>query len=230
MPHEQYPPQTGTTQPRTTQLGLYRPGPRRGPRPPRKTRPTRRLGLLLSVLAAVVAVIVLFGFGAAAETFGHKDTVAATSPGGKSKAAKPAKGSGTAARPPGLGNPVRDGKFEFVVSRVDCSKSTVGLPHLDHTATGKYCVVSLSVKNVADKPQLFLGSAQRAFDAAGTKFTDDEIAGLYVNHDTETFLQKINPGGKVVGKIVFDVPKATTLTTIELHDSFFSGGAKVTLR
>jgi hypothetical protein len=33
----------------------------------------------------------------------------------------------------------------------------------------------------------------------------------------------------VVGKIVFDVPKATALTTVELHDSFFSGGAKVTL-
>ena len=177
------------------------------------------------------ALIGLFLFGAAAESLGHKVTTAAT---GQSKGAGPAKGSGNAngavTKPPVLGDAVRDGKFEFVVSRADCSKSSVGIEPLNRTAAGKYCVVSLSVKNIAGKPQLFLGGAQKAFDAAGTSFTADEIAGLYANHDTQTFLRKIDPGGEVVGKIVFDVPKATTLTTVELHDSIFSGGVKVTLK
>jgi hypothetical protein len=182
----------------------------------------------------VGGLIILFLFGAAAASFARKDTVAATPATGQPKGASPAKQSGntngTVTKPPGLGVAVRDGKFEFVVSRPDCSKSSVGLEHLNRTAAGKYCVVGLSVKNIADQPQLFLGSAQKAFDAAGNKFTDDEIAGFYANHDTQTFLRKIDPGHKVVGKIVFDVPKATTLTTIELHDSYFSGGVRVALK
>jgi hypothetical protein len=174
----------------------------------------------------------LFLFGAAAQNFGrNSDPAAATAAAGKPKATTPAKGTGaTGAKPPGFGDPVRDGRFEFVVSRADCSKSNLGMEHLKRTAKGKYCVVDLSVKNIADNPQLFLGSAQEAFDAAGTKFSDDEIAGLYANVNTQTFLRIIRPGEKVVGKVVFDIPKSATLTTIELHDSFLSGGAQVALR
>jgi hypothetical protein len=196
---------------------------------PRKTRPRVKHAPLLWALAAVGTVAGLFLLGAAAQNVGRDtDSAAATA------AAGPPKGNGQPARkvvrPPGIGDAVRDGKFEFVVSRADCAKSTVGSKYLNRKAQGKYCVVHLSVRNIADQPQLFLGSAQKAFDAAGTKFTDDKLAGFYANNDTQTFLQKIDPGGKVVGKIVFDVPKTTTLTTVELHDSFFSGGARVILK
>jgi len=195
--------------------------------PPRKTRPRAKHAPLLWAMAAVGTLIALFLLGAAAQNVGRDtDNAAAT--------AGPPKGNGQPARkvvqPPGIGDAVRDGKFEFVVSRADCTRSTVGSKYLNRKAQGKYCVVHLSVRNIADQPQLFLGSAQKAFDAAGTKFTDDKLAGLYANDDTQTFLQKIDPGGKVVGKIVFDVPATTTLTTVELHDSFFSGGARVTLK
>jgi hypothetical protein len=43
------------------------------------------------------------------------------------------------------------------------------------------------------------------------------------------FLEDINPGNEVKGKLIFDVPKPTKLTAIELHDSMFSGGVKVAL-
>ena len=221
MPYDTYPP---AQRPRT--------------RPPRTTRPGTARGPLLWSLAAVGLLVGLFLFGAAIENFGHADdNVAATidqptgtSPskaGGKTKAA--GQSNRKAPTPPGLGDPVRDGKFEFVVSSADCA-SSVGSKFLNLKADGKYCVVDLTVTNIADKPQLFLGSAQKAFDAAGTKFTDDKVAGFYANGDSKAFLKKIGPGDKVVGKVVFDVPKATTLTTIELHDSFFSGGAQVALK
>ena len=217
MPHDQYPPprQAGTRQ--------------AGTRQPRTTRPRKKGASLLWALAAVGTLIGLFLVGAAAQNFGRDAGSAAAT-----TAAGPPKGNGQpnkkVAKPPGIGDAVRDGKFEFVVSRADCAKSSVGSKYLNRKAQGKYCVVHLSVKNIADQPQLFLGSAQKAFDAAGTEFTDDKLAGLYANDETQTFLQKIDPGGKVVGKIVFDVPKATALTTVELHDSFFSGGARVTLK
>jgi uncharacterized protein DUF4352 len=196
------------------------------PRPPALPRRTRRANLLAPILGSVALVaglIVLFLIG----------TTAGNPPARKSSAAaavttKPA--APALAPVPGIGKAVRDGKFEFVVSRVDCSQSRVGLEHLNRTAKGKFCVVSLSVKNIADRPQLFLAKAQKVSNAAGTTFHDDQIAGLYANRATPTFLRKIDPGEKVVGKLVFDVPKATKLTTVELHDSFLSRGAKISVK
>jgi hypothetical protein len=42
-------------------------------------------------------------------------------------------------------------------------------------------------------------------------------------------VQRLTPGRKVTGRLVFDVPKTAKLTTLELHDSLLSGGVKVTL-
>jgi hypothetical protein len=188
-------------------------------------RPQRRSGTPLNPLRAVLlacgAVAVLFVAGAAAERYGSRETAAATSPTPKTT---------PSSRPPGIGDAVRDGKFEFAVSRVDCSRTSLGVEHLKRTAKGKYCVVSLSVRNIADGSQYFLGRAQKAYDAAGTAYGNDELAGLYANRDTQTFLRKLDRGERVAGVLVFDVPKPVTLTTLELHDSLLSGGVKVALR
>jgi hypothetical protein len=217
MSHDNHPrTRPGVTRPRT--------------RPPRKTRPRTRVAPVLTAVVAVVAVIGLFLFGIAAESFGRNDTAAATTVTGQVNGPAPAKEHPAAADPsPGIGQPVRDGRFEFVVSRVDCSKSQVGLEYLHRTAKGRFCVVSLSITNIADEPQFFLGRAQQAFDAGGTKFTDDAVAGFFANRNATAFLDKIDPGERISGRLVFDVPKKTTLTAMELHDSFFSGGARVVL-
>jgi hypothetical protein len=173
-------------------------------------------------VVALGTLIVLFGLGAAAENRGRVGSPAA---GNRPVVAD----STTAAKAPGLGDPVRDGKFEFVVSRVDCSRSTVGFEHVKRTAAGKYCLISLSIRNIADRPIFFLGRVQKVSDAAGTEFSNDELAGLLANREKQTFLRKIGPGSKVSGKIAFDVPKRTKLTTMELHDSYLSGGVRVAL-
>ena len=195
------------------------------PRPARKARPGPRAGLVLSVVVALGTLVVLFGLGAAAENRGRGSSPA---DGNRPVLADNAPAT-TAAKGPGLGDPVRDGKFEFVVSRVDCSRSTVVLEHMKRTAAGKYCLISLSIRNIADRPHFFLGRVQKVSDAAGTEFSNDELAGLLANREKQTFLRKIAPGSKVSGKIVFDVPKGTTLTTVELHDSYLSGGVRVAL-
>jgi hypothetical protein len=200
------------------------------PRPPRRPdRGGRRgapLNPLLAALLAVAAVAVLFIVGVLAERHNGPEAAATTIAGPPARTT-PAKPAGKP--PPGIGEAARDGKFEFVVSRVDCSRNTVGLEHFKRTAEGKYCVVSLSVRNIAGKSQFFLGYAQKAFDAAGTSYGDDEIAGVYANHDTETFLRKVDPGREVTGKLVFDVPEAVRLTRLELHDSLLSGGVQISL-
>ncbi len=85
------------------------------------------------------------------------------------------------------------------------------------------------MKNIGKEAQLYDGSAQKVYDAKGTQFSNSSAAEMYANEGTPTFLKEINPGNQVKGRLVFDVPKKTKLTTIELHDSPFSGGVKVKL-
>jgi hypothetical protein len=180
---------------------------------------------VLSVVVALGVLIVLFGLGAAVANRGSTGSPAP----GDGPVRNDAAPTTAAAKAPGLGDRVRDGKFEFVVSRVDCSRSTVVLEQMKRTAAGKYCLISLSIRNIADRPQFFLGRLQKVSDAAGTEFSNDELAGLLANRKTQTLLRKIGPGSTVRGKIVFDVPKGTTLTDMELHDSYLSGGVRVGL-
>ncbi|WP_436520957.1 DUF4352 domain-containing protein [Actinoplanes sp. HUAS TT8] len=186
-------------------------------RPVRAARGVSPVKVTVAVVASLVAVIVLFAAGIAAETYNHGQPVVA------GPVAKPSPAG------PGLGDPVRDGKLEFVVTRVDCSRTSIGVEHLKRTATGKFCVVSLSVRNIGDGVKLFVGRAQKLYDTAGTEYGSDEVAGIYANQGTESFLHKLDPGGRVAGRLVFDVPKKARPATVKLHDSLLSGGAEVRL-
>ncbi|MFC7532412.1 DUF4352 domain-containing protein [Actinoplanes sp. GCM10030250] len=208
----------------------YAPGSQRRPDPAAR-RPVPRtpapLKVVMALVGSVVVVIALFAAGIVAERVNRKEPVAAA--GTPARAGKQTAESDKAVKPPGIGDPVRDGKFEFVVSRVDCSRTSFGIEQLKRTAEGRYCVVSLSVRNIAGKPKYFLGLAQRAKDANGTSYGFDEIAGIYANRDTHTFLEKLDPGDRVTGKLVFDIPADVRLATLELHDFPLSGGVTVTL-
>ncbi|MBL7255498.1 DUF4352 domain-containing protein [Actinoplanes sp. LDG1-01] len=126
----------------------------------------------------------------------------------------------------------RDGSFEFTVKSMDCTKSSLGPAAYPTKAQGTFCVVTLTVKNVGDKAQFFDGSSQKAFDAKGTQFSDHLEGGVAANSGSSAMIQEINPGNQVTGKLVYDVPKGTKLTSIELHDSFslLTGGVKIPLK
>jgi hypothetical protein len=183
-------------------------------------RPTPLKGVIALVASGAV-VIALFAAGIAMERVNREEPAAA--------AGQPTAQAERTSKPPGIGDPVRDGKFEFVVSQVDCSRTSFGIEHLKRTAAGRYCVVSLSVRNIADEPKYFLGLAQKARDTDGAGYRYDEIAGVYANRDTQTFLEKLEPGERVTGKLVFDIPEKVELAALELHDSPLSGGVTVTL-
>jgi hypothetical protein len=192
-------------------------------RPVRAARSVSPVKVSVAIVVSTVAVIVLFAAGIVAERFSRGlpaagTTAAATGP--------PAKAVPTGPAP---GDPVRDGQFEFTVTRMDCSRTTVGLDHIKRTAEGRFCIISLTVRNIGDDAKYFVGQAQKAYDASGTEYETDELAGLYANRGVEAFVQKLGPGEKTTGKLVFDVPKKTDLTTLELHDSPLSGGVRARL-
>jgi hypothetical protein len=202
--------------------------------------------LIFGIIGGVVGLCCVGGTIAAIANGGDGKpeaaaTIAATTPGVKKATGKvPAKTVAPQAAPPtvqvaapkfgpGFGDAVRDGKFEFVVHSMDCKKTKVGNEYLNKKAQGKFCQISVTVKNIGNESQTFSGGAQKTSDAKGTEFSNDGTAEMYANEDASTFLNEINPGNQAKGNLIFDVPKSTTLTTVELHDSPFSGGVKVNL-
>jgi hypothetical protein len=128
-----------------------------------------------------------------------------------------------------IGQPARDGKFEFTVKSSKCGVAKVGSSMLGDKAQGQFCLITINVKNIGKEPQTLDGSSQKAYAANGTEYSSDSEAGLYANQEQSTFFEEINPGNQVTGVFVFDIPKNVKLAKLELHDSAFSGGVTVTL-
>ena len=172
---------------------------------------------ILTGLGAAVVLIVVVSVASSGSS-GSK-------PGAAGATAKPAHRNAPAGAR--IGQAVRDGKFEFTVRSLTCGVKSVGSDVLGKKAQGQFCLAALTVKNIGNQAQTLDDSGQVAYDEAGRKFSADAEASLYANNGTSTFLNEINPGNAVAGTVVFDVPSGTKLTTLELHDSLFSGGARV---
>jgi hypothetical protein len=123
-----------------------------------------------------------------------------------------------------IGKPVKDGKFTFTVRKMDAS-TTYGENIFQQRAEGVFVVLTVKVTNHGDEAQTFEATNQYLFDGRGRKF--DAETGAFTANDV--FLNSINPGNSVTGKIAFDVPKKTKIAAVELHDSIFSAGVRVDL-
>lgn len=128
-----------------------------------------------------------------------------------------------------LGEPARDGKFEFTVKGVDCGKTRVGDTYFGKDAQGEFCFVNVTIKNIGNEAQSLFAENQYVYDAAGKRYSADSEASIYGSSQGSTWYDQINPGNSVSGAIIFDVPKGTKLTSAELHDSALSNGVKVQL-
>lgn len=153
-------------------------------------------------------------------------------PSASSKAAAAPKPSSTPAakKPsaPKVGATVRDGKFAFTVRSVKCGIAKVGSnPYLQEKAQGQFCAVALTVKNIGDEAQSMFADNQVAYDTQGRKFAPNSMASM-ADDSSQVLWEEINPGNSVKGTVYFDLPKGAKLASLELHDSMFSGGVKVT--
>lgn len=182
----------------------------------------------------VVAALFVIAVISSVASGGKKDDAASTTGAtgaAESVAAAPAPAEEAAPEPanPGIGQPAADGKFSFVVSGVDCSLTEIGNQYLNTKAQGQFCIVSVAVTNIGDKPQSFFGDNASLFNAQGQEFSADTEASIYLE-DSSSIYEDVNPGNTLNSKVVFDVPAGTTPSSIELHDSAFSGGVTVTLK
>ncbi|PWD50739.1 DUF4352 domain-containing protein [Serinibacter arcticus] len=129
---------------------------------------------------------------------------------------------------PGIGAPVRDGKFEFTVTGIEGGVPLIGSDMFGQTAQGQFVLVSVTVANIGDAAQSFFGDNATLVDDQGREHSADSTAAIYLE-SSESFYTEINPGNAVDAVVVFDIPADAVPTSIELHDSMFSGGVTVAL-
>ncbi|WP_454042583.1 DUF4352 domain-containing protein [Cellulosimicrobium sp. Marseille-Q8652] len=116
----------------------------------------------------------------------------------------------------------------------------------------------MTATNIGDEAQVFDGSSQELTDTVGRTHSSDGSAAIYLGN-ANSFLTDINPGNSVVaqpveavpphvhrvidvqhaelgrrlrveeGTVVFDIPADAVPASIDLHDSFLSGGVEVAL-
>lgn len=129
---------------------------------------------------------------------------------------------------PAVGQPIRDGKFEFIVTKVERNVPSIGGEFMNKKAQGAYTLVHVTVKNVGDETQTMSASGQKAYDAKGIGYEATSDGAIYIEGN-DTLYTEINPGNSLKGVLVFDAPKGTTLTKVRLHDSMFSNGAEGSL-
>jgi hypothetical protein len=197
--------------------------------PPRKASTGRKLAI---GCLGVVALLFIIGI-IAALAGGGDNGGGSTTAGGQATGTTKARTKTTSTAAPeaaGVGDSVRDGKFEFVVRKVDCGKTRIGDQFGHRDAQGQFCRVDVKVTNIGKESQTLDASSQFLYGSGGQRFDADTEAAIYLGvNETRTFLEDINPGNSVDGILIFDIPKGQKPAKIELHDSPFSGGVTVGL-
>ncbi len=213
-------PQPGYPQPAYSQSGYPQPGYPPAPPPPPAKKSHK--GLIIGI---ILGLLVLCGGGIALTGGGDKSSDTSTS--APNVGATQDEQKNTAAR---MNQPVRDGKFEFVVTNVENGLTSVGESFLAQKAQGQFAVITLSVKNIGDKAQSFSPSSQKLIDQRGREHGSDTAAQIALGGSDVPVWDDINPGNKVSVKLVFDIPTGAVPTTLIVHDSMFSDGVKVSLK
>lgn len=130
-----------------------------------------------------------------------------------------------------IGQPAKDGAFEFTVKGISCNNASVGTnEYMTKQAQGQYCLLTVSVKNVGDKAQSLFSANQKLLNDSKQEFSADDVATMYASPNSSSWYSNINPGNTVEGTIVFDLPKDQTPVKAVLKDSAFSGGVEVSLQ
>jgi hypothetical protein len=179
-----------------------------------------RVARMLGV-AAVVAVLLGALLVFVTRGFGDQDGPGSSAAGGS------APSGDSAPREPGVGDAVRDGKFEFTVTGTRTARR-LGNDWINTSTDGTFYLVSVTVRNVSDEGKTFISLAQKLRDAEGREYTADPRATLYL-WQVSNLVDRIDPGGTVRGTIVFDIPAGAAPERVELHDSLLSDGVGVRL-
>lgn len=128
-----------------------------------------------------------------------------------------------------LNIPVRDGKFEFRVLKVERGLTQLGGQNefMVKNPQGQYIKVTVTIRNISKEPYMFSYSDQYLYDANENKYSGDSDS--YYDTSNPSIGDNINPGNQLTYNLYFDLPKNSKPNKLEVHDSPFSGGNDIKL-
>ena len=115
-----------------------------------------------------------------------------------------------------------------MVRSVDCGARLVGEGVGRKPALGQFCLVGLRVENTGGEGRTFGGGQQYLFDDVGKRH-DPDLDATFRDGDRQLLSTHLNPGQRLEGTLIYDVPDPVRLARVELHDGPFSGGVSVEL-
>lgn len=132
----------------------------------------------------------------------------------------------------GLNQEVVDKDLSFTITNVTKQKN-VGNSYTKKTAQGMFYIVTVQIKNNGDKTTTFDSSMAVMTDSQNRQF-ERSIEGQTVlgmeKGSVDLFLQQVQPGLSVTGKIIFDVPEDIADPMVVVKGSIFSSGQKIKLQ
>lgn len=130
------------------------------------------------------------------------------------------------AAPAAVGDPVRDGKLEFVVTEIETEVDQVGVESADD---GVFTVVGLTVRNTAAQTQTYLPLGQRLHDTTGREY-DLDVTATAQRAATAAAPSNLEPGQSVATQLVYGVPPNSVPDHLTVRDFPFSLGSEAPLR
>ena len=159
--------------------------------------------LVVGVLAVVLGLLYLGSN--AFKSSGGSESVAAVAPGS-------------------MGEEVTDGGMAFTVERFECADQTLEFQGETATARGKFCFVTIQVRNDGRRDAVFFGGVQYLIDTRGRRYDADAEATIFYLKPTDEleeedlfFAAELGPDDETTGVLVFDVAETADINEIELH-------------
>lgn len=126
----------------------------------------------------------------------------------------------------GVGERLRDGSVEFVVTAMDCSQTKLG-QDAKVTARGQFCVLNVQATNGGTE-RVSLPTQQSALESDGNWVAADYVAQTYLAGPS-LYSTQLEPSATASGPLVFDVHYGTRLKSVRLNGQSGSNGVVVKL-
>lgn len=169
----------------------------------------------------VIVIILIIGFGAGGSNSKDTKTASSNTTTNQSTDAKKQETTNEDVKVAKIGDTVEVGNFTYKVIEVK-NKKKIGNEYLNKETDANYLLVRLSAKNISKESRTLDSNMFKIVTADGTEYSADATLGMYLG-DTEAkfFLNQVNPGIKVDGTLIFEVPKKSTE---EKYTLVLSGG------
>ena len=195
-----------------------------GAEPGALRRPAKPVWMRLAPLGVIAVIALVFALPRIMKSDDTPSALAGDPVGGNPRPQPPVNFGG-------VNQEVLDESFGFTVTSFECGATQVAGGGATRTAQGKFCFVTLTVRNTGRSPLTFQARGQMLQDSQQRTFGPDVAATAAhpANAGRDLLTPVVNPGNELQGVLVYDVPADAPLVGVNLRAGPTGRGAFVRL-